>query len=130
MPPYSAFNFEKIMRFANARYVYGLTATPIRKDGHQPIIFMQCGAIRHTALVNATTNYERVLIPRFISAKNGVEESEPYTSIIRHLAEDRARNEIIVRDAVEAVNAGRTPIILTALTSHVECLCEMLSPYC
>lgn len=81
-------------------------------------------------LVNATTNYERVLIPRFISAKNGVEESEPYTSIIRHLAEDRARNEIIVRDAVEAVNTGQTPIILTALISHAECLCEMLSPYC
>jgi superfamily II DNA or RNA helicase len=126
----SAFNFEKIMRFANARYVYGLTATPIRKDGHQPIIFMQCGAIRHIATSNTSADYERVLMPRFISTKGVVEENEPYTNIIRRLAEDRTRNEIIVRDAVEVLNAGRTPIILTALTSHVECLCEMLLPYC
>ena len=42
-----AFNFERVLREVNAHYVYGLTATPIRKDGHQPIIFMQCGEIRY-----------------------------------------------------------------------------------
>lgn len=45
----SAVNFERILKYANARYVYGLTATAIRKDGHQPIIFMQCGPIRYSA---------------------------------------------------------------------------------
>jgi len=30
----------------HAKYVLGLTATPTRKDGHQPIIYMQCGPIR------------------------------------------------------------------------------------
>ena len=40
----SAFTFEKVMREVKARYVVGLTATPARKDGHHPIIFMQCGA--------------------------------------------------------------------------------------
>ena len=45
----SAVNFERILKYSNARYVYGLTATPIRKDGHQPIIFMQCGPIRYSA---------------------------------------------------------------------------------
>lgn len=44
----SAVNFERILKRCNARYVYGLTATPIRKDGHQPIIFMQCGPIRYS----------------------------------------------------------------------------------
>ena len=126
----SSFSFEKIMRFSNARYIYGLTATPIRKDGHQPIIFMQCGAIRHTVSSNAITHYDRVLVPRFISLKLKAEDNESYTNIIRRLAEDRARNEIIARDAVEAVKAGRTPIILTALTSHVECLYLMLEPHC
>ena len=43
----SAVSFEQILKTVNARYVYGLTATPIRKDGHQPIIFMQCGPIRY-----------------------------------------------------------------------------------
>ena len=126
----SAFNFEQIMRFANARYVYGLTATPIRKDGHQPIIFMQCGAIRHSVIANSTTAYERILTPRFITSKGSAGDNDPYTATIRRLAEDRVRNELIVRDAVDAINRGRTPIILTALTSHTECLCEMLKPYC
>lgn len=126
----SAFSFERIMRFANARYVYGLTATPIRKDGHQPIIFMQCGAIQHNVMVNNSMSYERILVPRFIMSKGVAEDNEPYTTTIRHLAEDRVRNELIVRDAVDAIDNGRTPIILTALTSHTECLCEMLRPYC
>ena len=32
---------------AKARYVLGLSATVTRKDGHHPIIFMQCGPVRH-----------------------------------------------------------------------------------
>ncbi len=43
----SAVGFEAVVRQARARYVLGLSATPVRKDGHHPIIFMQCGPIRH-----------------------------------------------------------------------------------
>jgi hypothetical protein len=43
----SAFSFEQVLRQVKARYVLGLTATPFRKDGHHPIILMQCGGIRH-----------------------------------------------------------------------------------
>lgn len=45
----SAFSFEVILRETHAKYVYGLTATPKRADGHHPIIFMQCGPIRYQA---------------------------------------------------------------------------------
>lgn len=43
----AAFTFEKVLKAAKAKYVYGLSATPVRKDGHHPIIFMQCGPIRY-----------------------------------------------------------------------------------
>ena len=43
----SAVGFEAIARAAKARYVLGLSATVTRKDGHHPIIFMQCGPVRH-----------------------------------------------------------------------------------
>ena len=43
----SAVGFEAIAREAKARFVLGLSATVTRKDGHHPIIFMQCGPIRH-----------------------------------------------------------------------------------
>src|SRR6185503_8424377 len=42
----SAFTFERVLRQVKAQYVLGLTATPVRKDGHHPIILMQCGPIR------------------------------------------------------------------------------------
>ena len=68
----SAFSFEAILKRAKAKYVLGLTATPIRRDGQQPIIFMQCGPIRHTAAKpdGAPQTLERIYVvrPRFLSA--------------------------------------------------------------
>src|SRR5438309_7390550 len=43
----SAVSFEAVARAVKAKYVLGLTATATRKDGHHPIIFMQCGPIRY-----------------------------------------------------------------------------------
>ena len=43
----SASSFEQVVRRAKARFVLGLSATVARKDGHHPIVFMQCGPVRH-----------------------------------------------------------------------------------
>ena len=43
----SAHSFEQVARRAKAKYVTGLSATVTRKDGHHPIIFMQCGPVRY-----------------------------------------------------------------------------------
>ena len=62
----SSVSFEQVLKQVRAKYVYGLTATPIRKDGHQPIIFMQCGKIRFTADTQSqikSQNFKRTLIP-------------------------------------------------------------------
>ena len=48
-----AVSIERVLTAIPARYVTGLTATPYRRDGHQPIIGMQCGPIRH--VVDAAT---------------------------------------------------------------------------
>jgi len=45
----SASSFERILKQSKARYILGMTATPVRRDGHHPIIFMQCGPVRHSA---------------------------------------------------------------------------------
>lgn len=64
----SAVSFEKVLKSSKAEYVYGLTATPQRKDGHHPIIFMQCGQIRFRddAKVQAANRpFDHYIIPRF-----------------------------------------------------------------
>ena len=63
-----AFTFEKILREVNAKYIYGLTATPKRQDGHQPIITMQCGPIRYRvdALAQSVKrDFSHFMIPEF-----------------------------------------------------------------
>ena len=119
----SAVNFEQILKAVNARYVYGLTATPIRKDGHQPIIFMQCGPIRYNADAKAqmqSQTFQRLLVPRFT----------PFRPMSQQLAEDEYRNLFIVKDVIEALKEGRSPIILTNRTVHVEILADLLKPHC
>ncbi len=62
----SAFSFEQVLKQVKARFVVGLTATPTRKDGHHPIIFMQCGPIRYHPSRKAQAGEELVqqVIPR------------------------------------------------------------------
>ncbi len=96
-----AVNFERVLRQVNARYVYGLTATPIRKDGHQPIIFMQCGEIRYTAdskSQQAQQSFRRILIPRFTSHRSLKADGGNYTQVIDELTENEARNKLILDD--------------------------------
>lgn len=126
----SSVTFEKVLKCVKAQCVYGLTATPIRKDGHQPIIFMQCGPIRFSADAKSQIekqSFQRYLIPRFTSFRSLGDNKQSFVSLTQELSEDELRNKMIVDDVCQAVASGRTPIILTSRTSHVELLCNMLS---
>ena len=129
----SAVNFEQILKAVNARYVYGLTATPIRKDGHQPIIFMQCGPIRYNADAKAQMrdqSFQRLLVPRFTPFRPVSGEDLSFTKVVQLLTEDEYRNLFIVKDVIKALKEGRSPIILTSRTAHVEILSDLLKPHC
>ena len=83
----SAVNFEQILKVVNARYVYGLTATPIRKDGHQPIIFMQCGPIRYNADARSQMRdqtFQRLLVPRFTPFRPVSGEDLSFTKVAQY----------------------------------------------
>ena len=128
----SSVSFEQVLRRVKAKYVYGLTATPIRKDGHQPIIFMQCGKIRYTADARSQMNnqkFARVLVPRFTPFRNISSDNKTYTQVVEAMAKDEVRNKLIIDDVRKAIGEGRTPIVLTSLTSHVRVLAEILLPY-
>jgi superfamily II DNA or RNA helicase len=127
-----AFSFEQIIKNATARYVYGLTATPSRPDGHHPIIFFYCGPIRHTvdAKVQAEKRpFNHYLIPRFTSFRiGGNENTEELTiqEIYSELIEDEIRNELIIDDVLECHKNGRNSLVLTGRVAHVNILSDML----
>ncbi len=125
-------NYEKVLSAANARHVYGLTATPARQDGQHPITFMQCGAIRHSVDAKSQAvkrNFEHYIIPCFTGFKKPLSQNETHwhiTRIYAALAEDESRNRHIVGDVLNAVKDTRTPIILTQRKEHVARLSEMI----
>lgn len=128
----SAVSFEKILRTVDAKYVYGLTATPTRQDGQQPIIYMQCGDIRYRVDVKEQaekSGIERFVVPRFTSFKKpvGMDDKEfGITRIYATIAENELRNKLIVGDVLYAIKNGRTPIVLTQRKIHVDILANTL----
>lgn len=120
----SAVSFEQVLRQVKARYVTGLTATPQRKDGHHPIILMQCGPIRHR--VNAKEQalarpFTHSVIPRPTNFRMppSVEKFEMH-ELYAALAGSKPRNDLIFEDLLTCIKAGRSPILLTERTSQVD----------
>jgi superfamily II DNA or RNA helicase len=128
----SAFSFETILKNTNAKYVYGLTATPTRKDGHHPIIFMQCGPIRYRddAKKQAENRpFDHYVIPRFTSLRVPVDKDEKEVSIqdlYSEIVEDGIRNQQIVRDVVKSHENSRNCLVMTDRIIHVEILAKEL----
>jgi superfamily II DNA or RNA helicase len=128
----SASSFDQILRAINAKYVYGMSATPIRKDGHHPIIFMHCGEIRYKvearkqALVRP---FDHLVIPRFTPFRKPAFQDEKdwhISEVYRLISQNDLRNRLIVGDVIASVNRRRTPIVLTERTKHVHVLADML----
>jgi len=62
----SAPMFEQVARATKACYVVGFSATVERKDGHHPIIFMQCSPIRHNVSVTTMQASDQMIRTVFI----------------------------------------------------------------
>lgn len=116
----SAVSFEALLRSSSARYVLGLTATPIRRDGQHPIIFMQCGPIRHTATRPASAPHDLSVTPRMLTGPIVVPEGSGIQEVFRQLADDSRRAAAIVSAVVNAYRHGRKVLVLTQRTEHVE----------
>ena len=131
----SAQSFEQVARRAKARYVTGLSATVTRKDGHQPIIFMQCGPVRYRvdakeqALARPFTHTVFVRPTGFhpLTAASPDVRTQ-FQDLYDDLIADEDRNRLICQDIVQAVREARSPVVLTERTEHLAHLAELLSP--
>ncbi len=124
----SAASFELVARRSRARYVLGLSATVTRKDGHHPIIFMQCGPLRyhvspksqaaHRGFAHSVRERETGFQP-----PAGINVDRPsMPAVYAALAQDEARNALIFDDVLTALEAGRCPLVLTERRDHLKML--------
>jgi superfamily II DNA or RNA helicase len=118
----SAFSFEAILKRAKAKYVLGLTATPMRRDGQQPIIFMQCGPIRYTAATPAGAPQVMVVIPRYLPSLPALPGESGIQDVFRGLAADEGRTKLIAEDIIRSYREGRKVLVLTERTEHLEAI--------
>lgn len=124
----SAASFELVARRSKARYVLGLSATIARKDGHHPIIFMQCGPVRHRVDPKsqaAQRGFEHRVRLRETSFRlpPGMDADRlSIPALYAALAQDAERNALICDDVLTALAAGRCPLVLTERRNHLETL--------
>jgi superfamily II DNA or RNA helicase len=130
----AAVSFEAVIKRARGRYVLGLSATVARKDGHQPIVFMQCGPVRHRVTARAQ-----------LAARGGVHRAEmretgftagelmesrvPIAAFYKALAESEPRNARIFDDVLTALEMRRRPLVLTERRDHLELLASRFAPF-
>ena len=122
-----AASFDAILKRTRAKYVLGLTATPVRRDGQQSIIFMQCGPIRHTAARPANAPHDLEVVPRSWFARIDLPGAAGIQDVFRHIAIDVARTEAIAAEIAAAFEQGRKVLVLTERTEHLDALLVCLS---
>lgn len=128
-----AFSFEQILKNVAGKYVYGLTATPVRQDGHHPIIFMHCGPVRYKVDARQQAEkrpFDHYVIPRFTPFRKPMSQDEndwTIGAIYSAISTSQIRNKIIIDDVIKSVEEGRNPIVLTERTEHVKLISEALS---
>jgi len=131
----SAVGFEAIARATKAQYVLGLSATVTRKDGHHPIIFMQCGPVRHRVDAKkqaALRPFDHKVVFRrtdFRLARSDPDEKPTIQALYAKLGQDPARNDLIFDDILLALEAGRSPLVITERKDHLELLAGRLSKF-
>ena len=121
-----ALSFDAILQKVKARFVHGLTATPIRRDGQQPIIFMQCGPLRYTAARPSGAPHDLEVSPRYCQARIETASASGIQEVFRHLANDQRRTEAIALEIQSAYGQGRKVLVLTERTEHLDAILAAL----
>jgi superfamily II DNA or RNA helicase len=122
-----ASSFDAILKRVKAKYVLGLTATPIRRDGQQPIIFMQCGLIRHTAAQPTSAPHDLEVVPRFMHTQLELSQSAGIQDVFRCIASDQERTSVISTEIETAFRQGRKVLVLTERTEHLDAILAALA---
>lgn len=123
----AAQSFESVIKCVDSRYLYGLSATPERKDGYTPLIRMRLGSVIYE---HQETQAEAVLLPQYFYPRftNYAEfaKENTYTAHIDSLLNNNERNTQILNDIIENFHLSRTCIVLTERIEHVHILEKLL----
>ncbi|HTY36621.1 MAG TPA: DEAD/DEAH box helicase family protein, partial [Bacteroidota bacterium] len=121
----SSISFERVLNSAKPRFLTGLTATPQRRDGHHPIIYMQLGPVRYSVTPRSQAELHRfthrlIIRETPFKTKQGHESSITIQELYTVLASDEGRNDMIFDDVLSSLEEHRSPILLTERREHLD----------
>jgi superfamily II DNA or RNA helicase/very-short-patch-repair endonuclease len=130
----SAYSFEQVVRQAKARFITGLSATVTRKDGHHPIIFMQCGPLRYSVNAReqaASRPFEHTVLVRPTGFR-ALQTPNPdlrtqFRELTDELVSDEGRTRMICQEIMQAIRDRRSPMVLTERNDHLDKLISQLA---
>ena len=130
----AAYTFEQAINTGNAKYVYGISATPDRENGHTPIIKMQCGDIRYKVDVlkfNKDLNVPLKVIVRHshLSFTNPKIDNYELNEINDFIAKDVLRSEKIILDIKNEFKNGKNILVLTERLEHMNYIFHKLQKF-
>ncbi|MDF2669036.1 MAG: restriction endonuclease subunit [Paenibacillus sp.] len=120
----SAYSFEQVLMKAQAKYVFGLTATPKRQDGQEAIVSMQLGPIRmkiDAKMLTGSRGFSLMVVPRYTDFQMSGSSVQPsIQDVFQTLVTDETRNTLIFDDLLKCLEKGRSPLLLVERTAHAE----------
>jgi superfamily II DNA or RNA helicase len=123
--------YQAVLDAITAKRVYGLTATPKRADGHEAVLYLECGPIRYKMSVKeqvAKHSFNHYIIPRITPVLGtSVKNADDFLSASNAIVDIEPRNQLICGDIKDAISKGRNPIVLTERVKHAEYLAGTLA---
>lgn len=121
----AAYTFDEVIKQISCKYLYGLSATPYRRDGQEPILTLRFGPIRYQTDVidpRFALTVKRTVIPRFTNL--GMSDLKILNNNIVEnrlaIQDDEPREQMLIRDINNCLKEKRRTIVFTSLISHVD----------
>ena len=120
---------QAVLQKIHSKYVYGVSATPIRSDNLEKINYMLLGPLRYeyTAKEQAQEQGINLFVrPRFTRIIDVHMPDSDFHAALDLACSSNGRNDQIIRDTKDAIKQGRTPVLLTGRKAHARYLYEQL----
>jgi superfamily II DNA or RNA helicase len=128
----AADTYRSVLQGLHTYYIYGLTATPVRKNRDEKLVFAQIGEIIHEVSVPISGNKTGLSINVIdtdlkVPFNAGTDDFEMLSDMLIH---DTARNSLIADDIRKEINNGRSIIAITERKDHIKILNQFLKHDC
>ena len=121
--------YMEVLQKINAKYVYGVSATPKRGDHLDKIIYMMLGPLRHRFTASDRAEEQGIghyFVPRYTRVIDTVESRNDINEAYSLISASKVRNEMIANDIKKCISQKQTPVILTRYKEQAKILYDML----